>query len=97
MFVKKGTQVYYSVYAMHRREDFFGADPEVFMPERWDTLKPSWVYPVPLLNESPATKQSQEFLPFNGGPRICLGRKTPKSIYSTAYLMLTHHLQNNSP
>ncbi len=58
MFVKKGTQVYYSVYSMHRREEFFGADPDSFNPERWQTLKPVW-----------------EFLPFNGGPRICLGRK----------------------
>lgn len=58
MFVKKGTTVLYSVWALHRREDIFGPDVEEFRPERWDGLRPGW-----------------GFLPFNGGPRICLGRK----------------------
>jgi cytochrome P450 len=43
---------------MHRRTDFFGADSEVFRPERWEALRPGW-----------------EYLPFNGGPRICLGQQ----------------------
>jgi hypothetical protein len=58
LFVKKGTQVLYSVFSMHRRKDLYGEDAEEFRPERWDEIKPQW-----------------EFLPFNGGPRICLGRK----------------------
>ncbi|KAE9377405.1 cytochrome P450 alkane hydroxylase-like protein [Stipitochalara longipes BDJ] len=58
MFVKKGTHVYYSVYAMHRREEFFGEETEEYKPERWERLKLGW-----------------EFLPFNGGPRICLGQQ----------------------
>ncbi|PMD48008.1 cytochrome P450 [Hyaloscypha variabilis F] len=58
MFVKKGTHVYYSVYAMHRREEFFGTETEEYKPERWEGLKLGW-----------------EFLPFNGGPRICLGQQ----------------------
>jgi cytochrome P450 len=58
ILVMKGTQIYYSVYSMHRREEFFGDQPEEYIPERWLSLKPKW-----------------EFLPFNGGPRICLGRK----------------------
>jgi cytochrome P450 len=43
---------------MHRNPKYFGPDPEVFRPERWETLKPGW-----------------EYLPFNGGPRICLGQQ----------------------
>jgi cytochrome P450 len=58
VFVPKGTLVGYSVYSMHRRTDFYGADSEDFRPERWETLRPSW-----------------EYLPFNGGPRICLGQQ----------------------
>ncbi|KAF8848456.1 cytochrome P450 [Acephala macrosclerotiorum] len=58
MFVKKGTHVYYSVYSMHRREEFFGEKTEEYRPERWEGLKLGW-----------------EFLPFNGGPRICLGQQ----------------------
>jgi cytochrome P450 len=57
-FVPKGTIVAYSVYAMHRREDYYGADAEEFRPERWADLRPGW-----------------EYLPFNGGPRICVGQQ----------------------
>ncbi|KAF3490783.1 n-alkane-inducible cytochrome P450 [Arthroderma uncinatum] len=60
VFVPKGTLFSYNVYAMHRRTDLYGADAEVFRPERWEDgrLQPRWGY-----------------LPFNGGPRICLGQQ----------------------
>jgi cytochrome P450 len=43
LFVKKGTQIYYSVYSMHRREEFFGPNTEEYRPERWETIRPGWV------------------------------------------------------
>lgn len=59
VYIKKGTMVAYSVYAMHRRTDLWGKDAASFRPERWEeNAKHGW-----------------EYLPFNGGPRICLGRK----------------------
>ncbi|KAH6684679.1 N-alkane-inducible cytochrome P450 [Halenospora varia] len=60
VFVSKGQLIIYNVYAMHRRQDIFGMDAEVFRPERWEnkSLRPGWGY-----------------LPFNGGPRICLGQQ----------------------
>jgi len=66
LFVAKGQVVGWSVYAMHRRPEYYGADAEIFRPERWlddaDTgvkgLRPGW-----------------EYLPFNGGARICLGQQ----------------------
>jgi cytochrome P450 len=61
MFVPKGQIVAWSVYSMHRRPDFYGADAEEFKPERWlgeKSLRPGW-----------------EYLPFNGGARICLGQQ----------------------
>lgn len=63
VFVPKGTAVAYSVYSMHRRPDFFGMDAELFRPERWDE-------PMPL-NDDPINSK-WGYLPFNGGPRICL-------------------------
>ena len=51
--------VAYSVFAMHRRTDFWGKDARSFRPERWEENG----------------KHGWEYLPFNGGPRICLGRK----------------------
>lgn len=56
LFVRKGTEVTYSVYMMHRRPELWGDDSYEFKPDRWYGRKSGW-----------------EYLPFNGGPRICLG------------------------
>lgn len=61
IFIKKGMKVSYLVGVMHRRTDIWGEDAEQFRPERWYEK----------------TKFGWEFLPFNGGPRICLGRMSP--------------------
>ncbi|KAI1325951.1 cytochrome P450 alkane hydroxylase-like protein [Xylariaceae sp. FL0255] len=58
IFVPKGTEVNYSVHAMHHRKDLWGQDADEFNPERWEGRKPGW-----------------EYLPFNGGPRICIGQQ----------------------
>ncbi|KAE8380336.1 cytochrome P450 [Aspergillus bertholletiae] len=60
VFVPKGTLVSYNIYAMHRRTDFYGSDAEKFRPERWEEGK---------------LQPRWEYLPFNGGPRICLGQR----------------------
>jgi len=54
--------VSYNVFAMHRRTDLWGKDAKTFRPERWEEN----------------AKHGWEYLPFNGGPRICLGRKFPR-------------------
>ncbi|TGZ83045.1 cytochrome P450 [Ascodesmis nigricans] len=56
--VMEGQIIIYSVYALHRREEFWGKDALEFRPERWEGRKTGW-----------------EYLPFNGGPRICLGQQ----------------------
>lgn len=58
LFVKKGVEVEYFVYVMHREEEFWGKDANEFNPDRWVSRKSGW-----------------EYLPFNGGPRICLGQQ----------------------
>lgn len=58
VYVRKGQQVDYSVYVMHRRKDLWGPDADEFRPERWDGRRSGW-----------------EYLPFNGGPRICIGQQ----------------------
>ncbi|TGO66018.1 hypothetical protein BOTNAR_0070g00190 [Botryotinia narcissicola] len=58
VFVKKGTVVEYSVFALHRRKELWGEDADEFKPERWEGRKGGW-----------------DYLPFNGGPRICLGQQ----------------------
>ncbi|PKX96022.1 cytochrome P450 [Aspergillus novofumigatus IBT 16806] len=60
VFVPKGTIVSYNIYAMHRRPDFYGPDAEEFRPERWEDGK---------------LQPRWGYLPFNGGPRICIGQR----------------------
>ncbi|KAI9037703.1 cytochrome P450 [Aspergillus affinis] len=59
VYIKKGQSVVYSVWSVHRRTDIWGPDAEVFRPERWEERK----------------QNAWEFLPFNGGPRACLGQQ----------------------
>ena len=62
ILVRKGEAVGYCVYAMHRRTDIYGEDALDFRPERWEdgTLLRDVGY---------------GYLPFNGGPRVCLGQE----------------------
>lgn len=62
----KGTIVGYSTLVMQRRRDLyppisasFPYDPLEWVPERWSTWTP----------------KSWNFIPFNGGPRICIGQQ----------------------
>ncbi|KAG8526270.1 uncharacterized protein KY384_000263 [Bacidia gigantensis] len=65
VFVKKGTTMHWSTFALHRRKDLYGDDAAEFRPERWldgpdgeKGLRVSW-----------------EYIPFNGGPRVCIGQQ----------------------
>ena len=76
IFVKKGQLAHWSVYAMHRRRDFYGEDAEEFKPERWIDNE-----------ERKGLRVGWEYLPFHGGPRICIGRT-----YSFPFLWCSHDL-----
>ena len=54
--------VAYSVYHMQRRKDLYGSDAGSFRPERWEG--------------SELADIKWGYLPFNGGPRLCLGSKS---------------------
>ena len=68
VLVVKGEAVGYCPYAMHRRKELFGPDAANFRPERW------------LENEGRlASSVGYGYLPFNAGPRVCLGRTSPRT------------------
>ncbi|MEZ6061692.1 MAG: cytochrome P450 [Planctomycetaceae bacterium] len=54
--LRQGTPIIFSQYITHHRPDLFD-EPDVFRPERWDTINPS----------------PYEYLPFGAGPRMCIG------------------------
>ena len=62
VLVRKDMGVGYSPYFMHRRADLYGEDAREFRPERWADGT---------LHE----KIGWGYVPFNGGPRICLGQE----------------------
>jgi Cytochrome P450 len=65
LYIPAGTKTSYSVFLMHRRKDLWGPDAEEFDPDRFldERLKKYLL------------KNSFIFLPFNAGPRICLGQQ----------------------
>ena len=69
IFVKKGTVLTTSFYALHRLPQIWGADAESWRPERW--LQPN--SSVQGGEEGLIKVGHWTFLPFGGGPRICVG------------------------
>ncbi|KAG7660467.1 ALK2 [[Candida] subhashii] len=61
ILVRKGQNVTYPIFGTHRTEAFYGKDALEFKPERWF--------------EARTRKLGWAYLPFNGGPRICLGQQ----------------------
>lgn len=72
LFVPKGTQVVWNIQLMHRLPDRWGPDSETWNPARWED--PSFGH------------HSWDFVPFNGGPRICLGQQF--ALTEAAYTLL---------
>ncbi|PBK58493.1 cytochrome P450 [Armillaria solidipes] len=64
-YVPRDTRVGYSVFLMHRRTDLWGPDALEFDPDRFlDSRLHKYLTPNPFI-----------FVPFNAGPRICLGQQ----------------------
>uniref|UniRef100_A0A0W0FDY0 Cytochrome p450 n=1 Tax=Moniliophthora roreri TaxID=221103 RepID=A0A0W0FDY0_MONRR len=83
LFVPANTKVLYSVFLIHRRKDLWGPDADEFDPDRFiDHRLHKYLAPNPFI-----------FLPFNAGPRICLGQQFA---YNEASFFLVRLLQNFS-
>ncbi|MCJ1248985.1 hypothetical protein MMC30_006206 [Trapelia coarctata] len=78
LFVPKGQLVIWNMHVMHRRKDIFGEDAEEFRPERWLDR-----------GDVKGLRLGWEYVPFHGGPRICLGQQFAlvEASYVTVRLM----------
>ena len=61
VLIRKGFGIGFSPYHMHRSKNIYGEDANEFRPERWEGSKLKDI--------------GFGFMPFHGGPRICLGSK----------------------
>ncbi|KAH6713006.1 cytochrome P450 [Leptodontidium sp. MPI-SDFR-AT-0119] len=62
VMIRKGEDVAYCTYAMHRRKDIYGDDADLFRPERWEN------------EQLRKVENSYAYIPFHAGPRICPGQ-----------------------
>ncbi|THV01190.1 cytochrome P450 [Dendrothele bispora CBS 962.96] len=81
VYIPEGMKCLYSVFLMHRRKDLWGPDALEFDPDRFlDDRLHKYLTPNPYI-----------FLPFNAGPRICLGQQFA---YNEASYFLIKFLQS---
>ncbi|KAK6457432.1 cytochrome P450 [Scheffersomyces xylosifermentans] len=86
ILVRKGEIVNYSCYSMHREQIYYGKDADEFKPERWF--------------EERTKKLGWAYLPFNGGPRICLGQQfalTEASYVIARLAQMFPNIENRDP
>ncbi|KAJ6553147.1 cytochrome P450 [Mycena capillaripes] len=83
LYIPAGTRTPFATILMHRRTDLWGPDALEFDPERFlDERLHKYLTPNPFI-----------FLPFNAGPRICLGQQFA---YHEASFFLVRLLQTFS-
>ncbi|KAI0747481.1 cytochrome P450 [Fomes fomentarius] len=83
VYIPPRSRCLYSVLIMHRRKDLWGPDALMFDPDRFlDERVQKYLVPNPFI-----------FLPFNAGPRICLGQQFA---YNEISFMLVRLLQRFS-
>ncbi|PHH61407.1 hypothetical protein CDD81_378 [Ophiocordyceps australis] len=79
ILAKAGSVMIWNLYAMQRRKDLFGHDANVFRPERWFDDEQTG---------EKGLRQSWAYVPFHGGPRLCMGQQLAlnQAIYTTVRL-----------
>lgn len=72
ILILKGTPIIFNTYVLHHDTDLWGGDADEFRPERWDEPRPN--------------KHMWDFIPFLGGPRICLGQQF--ALHEASYVIV---------
>jgi len=81
VLIRKGTGCAWSTYHMHRMASLYGDDANDFIPERWE-------------NTDLERRVGFGFLPFHGGPRLCLGKDFALSEASYALVRIIQAFPN---
>jgi cytochrome P450 len=83
-FLPKDSVLVWCTWAMNRSKLTWGGDATEFKPERW------------FENGNLITKTASEFPVFNGGPRLCLGKKMAESVAVQVIATLVSHFDFES-
>lgn len=81
-----GTAVLPNIYSTHRRQDIFGDDALEYNPNRW--YKP---------DGSPRAFKPNEFMPFGGGRRACVGMSQARQQLRIIFSELARRVEFSSP
>ncbi|KAI0772047.1 cytochrome P450 monooxygenase pc-3 [Trametes elegans] len=82
IYIPPKTAISYSIFSMHRDPKYWGPTADQFDPDRFlDERVGKYLVPNPFI-----------FLPFNGGPRICLGQQ--QFAYNEMSFFVVRLLQN---
>ncbi|KAI0543587.1 putative N-alkane-inducible cytochrome P450 [Xylaria curta] len=73
VFIPKDSRVFYSAWTMHRLPEIWGNDADKFRPERW-------------IDKDKPLRPGWGYIPFNGGPRICLGQQN--ALVEASYIVV---------
>ncbi|KAF8481444.1 CYP63 cytochrome P450 monooxygenase-like protein [Gautieria morchelliformis] len=85
IYVPPNTRLVYSVLNVHRSETYWGPDAYIYDPDRWLDSR------VQRYTSNPFT-----FIPFNAGPRICLGQQFAyheTSFFVVRFLQRFEHIE----
>lgn len=80
-FLPASSVVVWCAWAMNRSRMTWGDDAEVFRPERWLCAREDGSLQV-------VSRSASEFPVFNGGPRLCLGKRMAESVAVQVVAML---------
>lgn len=81
-----GTAVLPNIYSTHRRKDIYGDDALEYNPARW--TKP---------DGSPRAFKPNEFMPFGGGRRACIGMSQARQQLRIIFSELARRVEFSSP
>ncbi|KIM75713.1 hypothetical protein PILCRDRAFT_827008 [Piloderma croceum F 1598] len=82
VYIPANTSTVYCAFVLHRRTDLWGPDANEFDPDRFLDYRKKYLITNPFI-----------FVPFNAGPRICLGQQFA---YNEMSFMMIRLLQNFS-